>query len=358
VLHLSFAHPIHGSLLASCSHDRTVRIWEELPASSTTAPGGVHWVERGTLTGAKGGVRVVEFAPPNPAFGLRVASIASDSHLRVHTSLDPDVSDWSLANDVYLPSLTPPGGHEGDVPPPVPLHAEAATPAEAATGGWGLSWCKEKWWGSVLVAFSGNSPVAKIISLDPTPTALVHLKPASSSPLTSIAWAPACGRSYHLIATGSRDGVVRIWRVEPPSEEEGTLTWTAENIAEFGRGPRIGMVEWNATGTTLTTSDDEGQINIYKRELHELLHKLLTRYSDLRQDLEAARQDVCRGGSDRRLRRLIDTLSGCTTVLITTRCLKRGLLCLLSRAMGHSHRHFVSAESCPPQTHRYNMHNR
>lgn len=36
----------------------------------------------------------------------------------------------------------------------------------------------------------------------------------------SVAWAPSCGRSYHLIATGSRDGHVRIWRVKPPSPTE------------------------------------------------------------------------------------------------------------------------------------------
>jgi nucleoporin SEH1 len=314
VLHLSFAHPVHGTLLASSSHDRTVRIWEEVPSSSTIAPGAARWVEKGTLTGAKGGVRGVQFAPPNPAFGLRVASIASDSHLRVHSSLDPDLSDWSLVHDIHIPSLPAPGASDDMATPPLQSMLEGPSPAEAATGGWGLSWCKEKWWGSIVVAFAGNSPVAKVISLDPSPTALVHLKPSSSSPLTCISWAPNCGRSYHLIATGSRDGTVRIWRIEPPSDDEGTVTWTAENIAEFGRGPRIGVVEWNATGTTLTASDDEGQIKIYKRECWPQCMKrngLLTRNSDLRQALEAARKDVRRGTP---CRRIIDT--GCTAVLL------------------------------------------
>jgi len=36
-------------------------------------------------------------------------------------------------------------------------------------------------------------------------------------------------------------------------------------VGEFGKGgARVGMVDWNATGTTLTTSDDEGVIRIYK----------------------------------------------------------------------------------------------
>jgi nucleoporin SEH1 len=69
ILRLSFAHPLHGSLLASCSHDRTVRIWEEPPSSSGKSG---RWVERAVLSGAKGSVRGVEFSPPNPSVGLRI----------------------------------------------------------------------------------------------------------------------------------------------------------------------------------------------------------------------------------------------------------------------------------------------
>ncbi|KAL1407410.1 epoxide hydrolase, soluble (sEH) [Vanrija albida] len=262
ILHLSFAHPIHGPLLASSSHDRTVRIWEEIPSPSA-ATGAPRWAERAVLTGAKGSVRAVEFSPPNPQYGLRVASIATDSHLRVHTSLDPELNDWSLVFDVHVPSLAAPHGEEAPAPS-TPGDGPAA--AEAATGGWGISWCKEKWWGSVIAVFSGTSPTAKIVTLDPFPKAAALLQvPGATSPLTAVAWAPSCGRSYHLIATGSRDGAVRIWQVQPPADEEGApRSWTSEVVAEFPKGARIGMVEWNATGTTLTTSDDEGVIRIYK----------------------------------------------------------------------------------------------
>jgi len=173
IIRLSFAHPLHGSLLASCSHDRTVRIWEEPTASSSSGKEG-RWFERAILGGAKGSVKGVEFSPPNPAFGLRVvgeelissasllipfpkASIATDGHVRVYTSLDPALSDWSTAHDVSLTSL--PSPDPGDEPPP--SEAQEGT-AELANGGWGLSWCKEKWWGSVLATFSGTNPTVKV----------------------------------------------------------------------------------------------------------------------------------------------------------------------------------------------------
>jgi nucleoporin SEH1 len=99
----------------------------------------------------------------------------------------------------------------------------------------------------------------QVVQLNPSrrPTALLVLDPASSTPpssrpssappssITSVAWAPSCGRSYHLLATGSRDGVVRVWKLTPPPlhDEIAALAasmrgaeesaWKAGVVAEF-----------------------------------------------------------------------------------------------------------------------------
>lgn len=75
--------------------------------------------------------------------------------------------------------------------------------------------------------------------------------------ITSVAWAPSCGRSYHLIATGGRDGRVRVWKVRPPEiDAEDTApdvnasgAWSATVVADFDehKSP-VGRVEWNVTG--------------------------------------------------------------------------------------------------------------
>jgi len=159
------------------------------------------------------------------------------------------LNDWTSAHDIHVPSLPAPGSTEESA-------AGQDGPGEQVHGAWGLSWCREKWWGSVLAVFTGTNPTLRvscftsristrhswqIIKLDPSPTALLHLTPSSStSPLTSVAWAPSCGRSYHLVATGARDGTVRIWRIEP-QDKDG---WSSEVVGEFGKGgARVAMVD-------------------------------------------------------------------------------------------------------------------
>jgi nucleoporin SEH1 len=208
----------------------------------------------------------VSYVPvgPSPSYKLirLQASIATDSHLRIHLSLDPSLTDWSLAHDIHIPTLAVPGS--ADEGTEEAQGTGSAGTAELATGGWGLSWCKEKWWGSVLACFAGKAPGVKvrrgsfadvseeangqIISLDPTPTTLLQLVPpsASASPLTALSWAPNCGRSCHYLATGARDGSVRIWKVTPPDADDGEAAdkgWRGEVMAEFTRGARIGMVD-------------------------------------------------------------------------------------------------------------------
>lgn len=81
---LSWAHPEFGSIIASASFDRTVKIWEQntspqddrqsptINGSSSQGSGPIssRWIERATLTDAKGTVRAVEFAPHH--FGLKL----------------------------------------------------------------------------------------------------------------------------------------------------------------------------------------------------------------------------------------------------------------------------------------------
>ena len=95
-----------------------------------------------------------------------------------------------------------------------------------------------------IIELSPSRRPTTLLTLDPSPTSFtssmdVDEGAQSSSPhsITSVSWAPSCGRSYHLIATGGRDGRVRIWRVKPGPEddesEDNTAGWTASIVGDF-----------------------------------------------------------------------------------------------------------------------------
>ena len=81
---VSWAHPEFGSIVASSSFDRTVKIWEQATVVRHTEPqqngangssssqSNSRWVERAVLTDSRGTLRSVEFAPHH--FGLKIVS--------------------------------------------------------------------------------------------------------------------------------------------------------------------------------------------------------------------------------------------------------------------------------------------
>ncbi|CCM04009.1 uncharacterized protein FIBRA_06166 [Fibroporia radiculosa] len=306
VAQVAWAHPEFGSIVASASFDRTVKVWEQVPASASDADAGAgpsaRWVERAMLVDAKGTVRAVEFAPQQ--FGLKLATIASDNHLRIYECLEqPSLNTWQLSEEVDVLSLPSSSGKRSNVPT-----VTLATPTQpGADGGWCLSWCKDRYWGEIIAAGCGINGIVKVqhyadiiqlfssrrpatlLSLDPTPApahasigegasrtqaALNDDTPAPYA-ITTVAWAPSCGRSYHLVATGGRDGHVRIWRVRPPTpgdeldgERDGSAVeekWTASIVGDFDdHKSAVGRVEWNITGTTLSSAGTDGRIRLWK----------------------------------------------------------------------------------------------
>ncbi|KAJ3503301.1 hypothetical protein NLJ89_g8496 [Agrocybe chaxingu] len=344
---LSWAHPEFGTILASGSFDRTVKIWEQVSAGqaepqqtvngsgSHPAPPTSRWVEKAVLSDAKGTVRAVEFAPHH--FGLKLATIATDNMLRIYECIEqPGSSSWQLTEELDVQTIAPgpsPGhvsrAHTLALATPTQTHttldgASASLVAQAlqqqslqqststsqrqglgnreADGGWCISWCKDKFWGEVIAAGCGTSGNVKIIQINARrSTTLLILSPTgatsgsqsattgptdtstttgtSSTPtsaITSVAWAPSCGRSYHLVATGGRNGHVRIWKIKPgiddldldgpergDSDEE--VKWTAVAVADFDQHKSaVGRVEWNITGTILSSAGNDGRIRLWK----------------------------------------------------------------------------------------------
>jgi hypothetical protein len=231
------------------------------------------------------------------------ATIATDNILRIYECLEqPTLSSWQLIDEIDIANIAPgpspthvTRAQTAALATPTQTHAtldgasatlvaqalretqqaSSVPPSRAglgnreADGGWTLSWCKDPYWGEIIAAGAGNNGVVKIIQLNSRRSHVLFTLEgsastgfaASSNPsqaggndltqqgapaslasysVTSVAWAPSCGRSYHLIATAGRDGHVRIWKLKPPPEDMGDDDamhedgkWTATSVGDF-----------------------------------------------------------------------------------------------------------------------------
>ena len=124
-----------------------------------------------------------------------------------------------------------------------------------------------------------------MLTLSSTGQTNAEEKPAPA--IASVSWAPSCGRRYHLIATGGRDGNVRIWKLTPPEDYQfrlgpgGDSRWKATNVGTFDdhqcvhcqknrrclltySSSAVTRVEWNVTGTVLSSAGNDGNIRLWK----------------------------------------------------------------------------------------------
>lgn len=97
---MTWAHPEFGAVLASCSFDRTAAVWEEIVGEShDKLRGQSHWVKRTTLVDSRTSVTDVKFAPKH--MGLMLATCSADGIVRIYEAPDVmNLSQWSRQHEI------------------------------------------------------------------------------------------------------------------------------------------------------------------------------------------------------------------------------------------------------------------
>ena len=80
-----WSHPEFGSLIASCSEDRTVCIWEQ-QENITSKISKDKWICKAKLHDAKRAINDVKFSPRH--LGLRIATASAEGIVRIYDSVD------------------------------------------------------------------------------------------------------------------------------------------------------------------------------------------------------------------------------------------------------------------------------
>lgn len=259
VFRVAWAHPEFGHLLVSCSYDRTAIVWEEVEE----VPGKSKWVKQRDLVDSRGEVTDVRFAPRH--LGLRLATCSADGLVRLYEAADVmDLAHWSLVDELDARGAKCIAFNPSPFSPPALLVGYAAAGAE----------------GGVARLWEQNEAARKWLPLDG------GLLAGHGGDVTDVAWAPPMGRSFHLLATASRDKTVRIWRVDlraaPPSAAPAPASAGAAEAGAGGSRRRaevkevaclrdhqseVWRVEWNVTGTVLASSGDDGQVRLWRASL-------------------------------------------------------------------------------------------
>lgn len=258
VVKVSWAHPEFSAskLLALCSYDRTVKVWQEMPDELHGS--GRRWHKLATLAvESYGPIYDVAFAPAH--LGLKLACVGSDGIVRIYELMEPaDLSVWSLTAEIAMLQLQ--------------------LPARSLQSSFCIEWCPAKFsrtekfvvialdQGFVYAASESTNDEtheSELTDSDPDHTKYIKLcsLPEHNGLIRSVSWAPSMGRSYHLIATGCKDGFIRIFKAVEKENGEFNI----ETVAKLNdHRLEVWRVSWNLTGTILSSAGDDGKVRLWK----------------------------------------------------------------------------------------------
>mmetsp|Transcript_8172 Transcript_8172/g.13578 ORF Transcript_8172/g.13578 Transcript_8172/m.13578 type:complete len:273 (-) Transcript_8172:1027-1845(-) len=191
VWRLSWANPEYGQLLASCSEDGTICLWEEQEATTISDTSQERW-RKFRLASHKRSIKDVKFC--HRSFGLKLAAASADGCIRIYEAQDIfDMNKWEMMIEYQVEDISNPDKSRNSSEHGLTCLAWNDCPFEPA-----------------MIAVGGYSKTARVYSFDRN-----TLKEECSlgdhvNPVHDIAWAPSMGRSYHLIATASRESTFKV----------------------------------------------------------------------------------------------------------------------------------------------------
>jgi len=234
VWQVCWGHPKFGVILASCGYDRKVIVWKEAAKNI--------WEKIHVYEGHELSVNSLAFAPHE--FGLALACASSDGHVSV-LSYSPAEAKWDAqrfqahqigVNSISWAPAVAPGAllRSGSIAqPPV---------RRFVTGG-----CDN------LVKIWRHSPQDNQWRCED------KLK-AHQDWVRDVAWSPNMGSTASVIASCSQDKTVIIW-----TQEDSSKGWEPRPLHTFSEV--VWRVSWSLTGNILAVSSADNKVTLWKESL-------------------------------------------------------------------------------------------
>jgi len=233
---VAWAHPEFGSILASCSADRQVFVYEEQVDMTTNKR---TWSQRANLSDSRDAVQDIKFAPRH--HGLKLATCSLDGLVRVYEAVDvTNLNIWPLVEEFE------------------------ADKKDCSCISWNPSPFDPP---MMVVGSQGSARVWEYVENGKRWHMVADLEGHKDS-VHDVAWAPHMGRSFHLIATACKDQRVRIYKLKSqPAKDRQKLEVAL--VAELDQHhAEVWRVEWNITGTILASTADDGTARLWRSDFH------------------------------------------------------------------------------------------
>ncbi|KAL4065763.1 WD40-repeat-containing domain protein [Scleroderma yunnanense] len=255
VWQVAWAHPKFGNILASCSYDGKVFIWKDQTQGG--AAGGWTKIEEHTLHTAS--VNSVSWAPHE--LGATLACASSDGKVSVLTFKDD--GKWSAdifnahaigCNAISWAPATQPGSlihpQQPGTHPPTSFKRFASAGCDNLVKIWCFredtqSWVEEE-------TLEGHTDWVR-----------------------DVAWAPNIGLPRSYIATASQDKTVLIWTKDSPNAQwvkaalDPSASATSPSAVTLsGKFPDVvWRVSWSVAGNILAVSCGDGKVTLWKENV-------------------------------------------------------------------------------------------
>jgi len=240
---VAWAHPMFGHMLASCSHDRKVIIWKETSAG---------WEKQHTHSEHQSSVNSIAWGPQTTNSNTPILACASsDGTISILSLFDgqwrfetiADAHPGGVMSISWAPVIDPGSMGKGTDRPQRRLVS------------CGMDKKIRVW---EITRTPDNREVGSEGSFYEEPVVLgEHTEFARD-----VAWAPSVGLTPNMIASCSQDGTVLIWK-------EKANEWVSSPLPLSESRSPVWRVSWSLTGSILAVSRGENEVSLWKESLAE-----------------------------------------------------------------------------------------
>jgi len=248
VWQVAWAHPRFGHILASCSYDRQVFVWKEVESNV--------WMPIYKYAGHEQSVNSIAWSPPE--HGLCLACASSDGSITVLTRNADDTwypQAWKAhstgCNAVsWAPAFAAGAVMAADTPASVQAKRLVSGGSDNLVKIWRTGYDAQ---GNEVWEEEGMAAMQSAEGEEARPK-------AHTDWVRDVAWAPSLGAPDSMVASCSQDKKVIIWSEDSASPG----TWTQREI-QFGCV--IWRVSWSVTGNILAVSGGDNIVTLWKQNL-------------------------------------------------------------------------------------------